>query len=310
MGGPSGMLGADRSQLGDAKFDADVVRRVLRFARPYRWMLLGYLAVIVAIALIQLVPPLIFRQIIDEAIPQGINEGDRGLLHLLAAVAVVAAVGSAGMAIVERWLSSRIGEGVIYDLRVARVRPRAAHADLVLHPHPDRGADQPAQQRRHRRAAGADRRRSAAVASNVIMLVTTLIAMALLEWRLTLLSLVVLPLFIVPARRVGRRLQAVTRTQMDLNASMNTTMTERFNVSGALLVKLFGRHRGRGAVVRRAGRRRAPHRHPRRAVRAHVLHRPRARRGHRHRRRVLGRRACRSSTARCRSARWWRWPPT
>ena len=155
-GGPSGMLGADRSQLGDAKFDRDVVRRVLRFARPYRWMLVGYLAVIVAVALIQLVPPLIFRQIIDEAIPQGINEGERGQLHLLAAVAVVAAVGSARLAIVERWLSSRIGEGVIYDLRVARVRPRAAHADLVLHPHPDRRADQPAQQRRHRRPAGPD----------------------------------------------------------------------------------------------------------------------------------------------------------
>ena len=89
------MLGADRSQLGDAKFDRQVVRRVLRFARPYRSMLLGYLAVIIAIALIQPVPPLIFRQIIDEVIPQGINEGETGQLHPLATVAAAAAVGSA-----------------------------------------------------------------------------------------------------------------------------------------------------------------------------------------------------------------------
>jgi ATP-binding cassette subfamily B protein len=240
MGGPSGMLGADRSQLGDARFDRKVVRRVLRFARPYRWMLLGYLAVIVAIALIQLVPPLIFRQIIDEAIPRGINEGDQGLLHLLAAVAVLAAVGSAAMAIVERWLSARIGEGVIYDLRVA-VFGHVQRMPISFFTRTQTGA---LTNRLNSDVIGAQRALTTTiggVASNVITLVTTLIAMALLEWRLTLLSLVVLPLFIVPARRVGRRLQAVTRTQMDLNASMNTTMTERFNVSGALLVKLFGR---------------------------------------------------------------------
>jgi ATP-binding cassette, subfamily B, bacterial len=240
MGGPSGILGADRSQLGDAKFDRNVVRRVLRFARPYRGMLLGYLAVIVAIALIQLVPPLIFRQIIDEAIPRGINEGDSGLLHLLAGVAVVAAVGSAAMAIVERWLSARIGEGVIYDLRVA-VFGHVQRMPISFFTRTQTGA---LTNRLNTDVIGAQRALTTTiggVASNVITLVTTLIAMALLEWRLTLLSLVVLPLFIVPARRVGRRLQAVTRTQMDLNASMNTTMTERFNVSGALLVKLFGR---------------------------------------------------------------------
>ncbi len=240
MGGPSGMLGADRSQLGDARFDRQVISRVLRFARPYRWMLLGYLAVIVAIALIQLVPPLIFRQIIDEAIPQGINEGESSQLHLLAAVAVVAAVGSAGMAIVERWLSSRIGEGVIYDLRVA-VFGHVQRMPISFFTRTQTGA---LTNRLNSDVIGAQRALTTTiggVASNVITLVTTLIAMALLEWQLTLLSLVVLPLFIVPARRVGRRLQAVTRTQMDLNASMNTTMTERFNVSGALLVKLFGR---------------------------------------------------------------------
>jgi ATP-binding cassette, subfamily B, bacterial len=235
-----GMLGADRSQLGDARFDRGVVRRVLRFAKPYRWLLLTYLGVIVAVALVQLVPPLIFRQIIDEAIPRGIDQGDRSLLHVLAALAVVAAVGSAALAIVERWLSARVGEGVIYDLRV-QVFSHVQRMPLAFFTRTQTGA---LTNRLNSDVIGAQRALTTTiggVASNLITLVTTLLAMAVLEWRLTLLSLVVLPLFIIPARRVGRRLQAITRQQMDLNASMNATMTERFNVAGALLVKLFGR---------------------------------------------------------------------
>ncbi|HEX6166356.1 MAG TPA: ABC transporter transmembrane domain-containing protein, partial [Acidimicrobiales bacterium] len=238
-GGPSGMLGADPSQLGDAKFDVDVVRRVLRFAKPYRWMLLAYLGVIVAVALVQLVPPLLFRQIIDEAIPRGVG-GDNTLLHVLAGLAVLAAAGSAALAIVDRWLSARIGEGVIYDLRV-EVFDHVQRMPISFFTRTQTGA---LTNRLNSDVIGAQRALTTTiggVVSNVIVLVTTLVAMALLEWRLTLLSLVVLPLFIVPAKRVGRRLQAVTRRQMDLNASMNTTMTERFNVSGALLVKLNGR---------------------------------------------------------------------
>jgi len=234
------MLGADPSQLGDASFDGAVVRRVLRFARPYRRMLLAYLGVIVAVALVQLVPPLVFRQIIDEAIPRGIDQGDRGLLHLLAGLAILAAVGSGALAIVDRWLSSRIGEGVIYDLRVA-VFGHVQKMPISFFTRTQTGA---LTNRLNSDVIGAQRALTTTiggVASNVITLVTTLAAMAFLEWRLTLLSLVVLPLFIVPAKRVGRKLQSITRTQMDLNASMNNTMTERFNVSGALLVKLFGR---------------------------------------------------------------------
>jgi ATP-binding cassette, subfamily B, bacterial len=238
MGG--GMLGADPSQLGDARFDKGVVRRVLRFARPYRSLLIAYLVVIVGVAVVQLVPPLLFRQIIDEAIPRGIDQGDRGLLHLLAGVAVLVAVGNAVLAIVERWMSARIGEGVIYDLRVA-VFGHVQRMPIAFFTRTQTGA---LTNRLNSDVIGAQRALTTTiggVASNVITLVTTLAAMAALEWRLTLLSLVVLPLFIVPAKRVGRRLQAITRVQMDLNASMNTTMTERFNVSGALLVKLFGR---------------------------------------------------------------------
>jgi ATP-binding cassette, subfamily B, bacterial len=238
--GMRSMLGSDPTRLGDAKFDWSVVRRVVRFAKPYRWMLLGYLGVIVVVALVQLLPPLIFRQIIDEAIPRGVDQGESTLLHLLAGLAVLAAIANAALAIVERWLSARVGEGVIYDLRV-QVFAHVQRMPLAFFTRTQTGA---LTNRLNSDVIGAQRALTTTiggVASNVITLVTTLVAMALLEWRLTLLSLVVLPLFIVPARRVGRRLQALTRRQMDLNASMNATMTERFNVSGALLVKLFGR---------------------------------------------------------------------
>jgi ATP-binding cassette, subfamily B, bacterial len=230
------MLGADPSQLAGASVDRSLVWRVWRFARPYRWMLLGYLGIIVATALVQLVPPLLFRSIIDSAIP----DGDRGYLNLLAGLAVLAAFGGAALAVADRYVSSRIGEGVIYDLRVALF----AHVQRMPVAFFTRTQTGALTNRLNTDVIGAQRALTGtigSVVSNVITLVTTLVAMALLEWRLTLLSLVVLPLFILPAKRVGRRLQAVTRQQMDLNASMNTTMTERFNVAGALLVKLFGR---------------------------------------------------------------------
>jgi ATP-binding cassette subfamily B protein len=230
------MLGADPNQIAGANVDRSLVRRVWRFARPYRWMLLGYLGIIVATALVQLTPPLLFRSIIDSAIP----DGDRAYLNLLAGLAVLAAFVSAALAVADRYVSSRIGEGVIYDLRVALF----AHVQRMPVAFFTRTQTGALTNRLNTDVIGAQRALTGtigSVVSNVITLVTTLVAMALLEWQLTLLSLVVLPLFILPAKRVGRRLQAVTRQQMDLNASMNTTMTERFNVAGALLVKLFGR---------------------------------------------------------------------
>ena len=230
------MLGADPSALAGASVDRSLVWRVWRFARPYRWMLLGYLGIIVVTALVQLVPPLLFRSIIDSAIP----DGDRGYLNLLAGLAVLAALGGAVLAVADRYVSARVGEGVIYDLRVALF----AHVQRMPVAFFTRTQTGALTNRLNTDVIGAQRALTGtigSVVSNVITLLTTLVAMCLLEWRLTLLSLVVLPLFILPAKQVGRRLQAVTRQQMDLNASMNTTMTERFNVAGALLVKLFGR---------------------------------------------------------------------
>ncbi|RMH76055.1 MAG: ABC transporter ATP-binding protein, partial [Actinomyces sp.] len=145
------------------------------------------------------------------------------------------------LSLVERWLSARIGEGLIYDLRV-RLFDHVQRMPLSFFTRSQTGT---LVSRLNNDVIGAQRAFTGTlgtVVGNVITLVGTLVAMALLEWRLTLLAVVIVPAFIWPARRVGRNLQNITRESMNLNASMNNTMTERFNVAGALLVKLFGRH--------------------------------------------------------------------
>ena len=239
-GRPGSLLGADPSKVEGARFSGAVARRVWRFARPYRWMLLAYVGIIVAQALVQLVPPLLFRSIIDSAIPQGPGDGDRGLLHLLAGLAVLAALATGALALAERYFSSRVGEGVIYDLRTS-LFDHVQRMPIGFFTRTQTGA---LTSRLNNDVLGAQQAlvgTVGSVVSNVITLATTVGAMAFLEWRLTLLALVVLPVFIAPAKRVGRRMQAIRREQMDLTASMSATMTERFNVAGALLVKLFGR---------------------------------------------------------------------
>jgi ATP-binding cassette subfamily B protein len=237
---PGGLLGADPSQLGDVRVDRKIIGRVLRFARPYRWPLMGFVGVLALQALVDIVPPLLFRQTIDTAIPEAQSSDNLTPLHVLGALAVGAAIGAAALALTERWLSSRIGEGVIYDLRVA-VFDHVQDMPLAFFTRTQTGA---LTSRLNNDVIGAQRALTGtlgSIVSNVITLGTVLFAMLLLEWRLTMLALVALPLFIIPAKRVGRRLQAITREQMNLNASMSAVMTERFNVAGALLVKLFGR---------------------------------------------------------------------
>jgi ATP-binding cassette subfamily B protein len=233
--GPHMAMGSDPSKIEGATVDKGVVRRVAQLAKPYRWMLIGFVVVIIVEALIALLPPLFFRSIIDTAIP----DGNRGLLNLLAALVVVSALFDAGLGFVERWFSAKVGEGVIFDLR-AKLFDNVQRMPIAFFTRTQTGA---LISRMNNDVIGAQRALTTtlgSVVSNLIVLVTTLGAMLLLDWQLTLLALVLLPIFIVPAKRVGRRLQKITRESMDLNASMNTQMTERFNVSGALLVKLFG----------------------------------------------------------------------
>ena len=144
------------------------------------------------------------------------------------------------LAIVQRWCSARIGEGLIYDLRVA-LFAKVQRMPIAFFTRTQTGA---LSSRLNNDVVGAQSAVTStlgSVVSNVVVLVTTLSAMLSLEWRLTLLALVVLPLFIIPAKRVGKRFQALARQQMNTNAEMNSQMTERFNVAGAQLVKLFGR---------------------------------------------------------------------
>jgi ATP-binding cassette subfamily B protein len=229
------MLPGDPSTVRGARVRRSSLLRAWAFAAPYRWEIIAFLGSILGAALLGLVPPFLFRAILDDAIPGR----DRSLITLLAALVVAAALGDAILAISQRMFSARIGEGLIYDLRVA-LFTKVQQMPIAFFTRTQTGA---LISRLNNDVIGSQTAVTStlgSVVSNVVVLLTTLIAMFALEWRLTLISLVVLPLFIVPAKRVGLRLGAIAREQMELNAQMNTQMSERFNVSGAMLVKLFG----------------------------------------------------------------------
>jgi ATP-binding cassette subfamily B protein len=244
------MLGSDPAAAEGASFSAALARRVWQLARPFRRLLAVFLGTIVVDAVLTLVPPLLIRRIIDDAMP---NQ-DRGLVTTTALLMVAIAFGTAALGLVERWASARIGEGLIFDLRV-RLFDHVQRMPIAFFTRTQTGA---LTSRLNSDVIGAQRALTGtlgSLVSNVIALVATLAAMALLEWRLTLLGLLLAPLFLLPTRRVGRKLAGMTRQGMDLNASMNATSTERFGVAGALLVKLFGQYdRERDSFADRAGR--------------------------------------------------------
>jgi ATP-binding cassette, subfamily B, bacterial len=218
------------------KLSREVIRRVWGFARDFRWQIAGYLFLLALSAVAAVIPPLLVRELLNTAIPQK----SFGLVNLIAMAAVGVALASAGLALGQRVLSSRIGEGLIYRLRTSMF-DHVQRQPLAFFTHTQTGA---LTSRLNNDVVGAQRALTGtlgSVFSNLISMVTTLVAMTLLNWRITLMAVVVLPLFLLPAKRVGRRLQAITRESMQLNAAMNTTMNERFNVAGALLVMLFGR---------------------------------------------------------------------
>ena len=245
---PHTMMPGDKDAVRDASLARGTLRRVGTFAKPYRGTVVIFLVSILSAALLALVPPFVVREILDVAIPAS----DRGQIILLAAIAVAAALADAGLAILQRWCSARVGEGLIYDLR-RELFAKVQRMPVAFFTRTPTGS---ITSRLNTDVIGAQTAVTStlgSVVSNVIVLATTLTAMFTLEWRLTLLTLIVLPLFIVPARRIGTRLQDISREQMGHNAAMNTQMTERFNVSGATLVKLFGSGgREREAFDRRA----------------------------------------------------------
>lgn len=233
--GPHHMMPRDTDAVKDAAVGRDTMRRVWGFARPYRGTIFLFLGAILLAALLALVPPFVVRAILDDAIPAE----DRGQIWWLAGIAVAAALADAVLQIFQRWCSARVGEGLIADLRSA-LFAKVQRLPLAFFTRTPTGTITSRLNNDVIGAQSAVTSTLGSVVSNVVVLVTTLAAMLALEWRLTILALIVLPIFIVPARRVGRRLQDISREQMQHNAAMNTQMTERFNVSGAMLVKLFG----------------------------------------------------------------------
>ncbi|MGN6607333.1 MAG: ABC transporter ATP-binding protein [Jatrophihabitans sp.] len=211
-------------------------RRVFAFARPYRRDLAIFLAIIVLDALISVVTPVLAGRVVNQIT-------GHGAVHVVVDIALVIAglaIFDAGLSFAQRWYSARIGEGLIYDMRTA-VFDHVQRMPLAFFTRTQTGA---LVSRLNNDVLGAQQAFTSTLSglvSNVIGLVLTAAVMFSLSWPITALSLVMLPLFVIPARRIGTRLQAITRESYQLNASMNATMTERFNVSGALLVKLFGR---------------------------------------------------------------------
>ncbi len=239
-----------RADLDGATVSSGLIRRAWAFARPFHPKVYAFLVIIVGEAILGLAPPLLIKRIVDTALPNK----DTGMVTVLAGIMIGAAFMNAGLSLVERYFSSTIGEGLIFQLRSA-LYEHVQRMPVAFFTRTQTGA---LISRMNNDVIGAQQavtQTLGSVVSNIVVLVTTLTAMALLQWQLTLLSLVLLPLFLIPAKRVGRQLQGITRQGMNLNASMNATMNERFNVSGALLVKLFGRRDREVADFRdRAGR--------------------------------------------------------
>ncbi|MFM8895364.1 MAG: ABC transporter ATP-binding protein, partial [Actinomycetales bacterium] len=212
------------------------VRRILQYARPYRPLIWAFLATLVLASLLSVAQPLLFRRIVD----QGISKGDAQLVTVTAVIIAVIAIADAGLGLVGRWFSTRIGEGLIFNLRT-EVYDHVQRQSIAFFMRAQTGA---LIARLNSDVIGAQQAFTSTlggVIGNLISLVIVLTTMLVLSWQVTLVSLLLVPLFLLPARWMGRRLQSLTREQMQLNAEMSGQMSERFNVAGALLVKLFGR---------------------------------------------------------------------
>ncbi len=211
-------------------------RRVLSYAVPYRGRIAFFLLWVVIDSVLVVATPLLLKSLVDD----GILKGDRALVVTLAiAVGVIALVGAA-VSLLERFASSRIGEGLIFDLRT-QVFGHVLRQPIAFFTRTQTGSLVSRLGSDVIGAQGAFTSVLSNTVSNVITLVLIIGAMASLSWQLTIASLLLVPLFLIPARIMGRRLADLTHRQMSLNAELSGRMTERFNVAGALLVKLFGR---------------------------------------------------------------------
>ena len=260
MSGMSGMgqvwrhMRTDRNDV-PTRVDRDTVRRVLAFARPHRRLISVFLVFTVVDACLVIVTPLLVQRIVDD----GILQKDTALVLEMAGLMAITALFGAGLAVVAGWLSSRIGEGLIYDLRT-QVFAHVQRQSLAFFTRTQTGA---LVSRLNNDVIGAQRAFTSTLSgtvSNAISVVVVGVAMIALSWQVTLLCLLLFPMLFVTSRLVSARLAGLTRQQMDGNADMGNVMTERFNVGGAMLLKLFGRRAeedalfaGKAATVRDLG---------------------------------------------------------
>lgn len=210
--------------------------RVVGYARPYRRQIVEFLVMVVVSALLVVATPLLFKAIIDD----GVMRQDTSLVVWLSVLVAVIALFEAALTLAQRWLSARIGEGLIYDLRTD-VFGHVQRLPVAFFTRTQTGA---LVSRLNSDVVGAQRAFTSTlsgVVSNIVSLVVVIGAMMFLSWQITLVAFVLLPLFILPARWAGAKLAGLSREQMQLNAELGSSMTERFHVGGAMLVKLFGR---------------------------------------------------------------------
>jgi ATP-binding cassette, subfamily B, bacterial len=217
-------------------FSKATLKRILAFARPHRRQLVAFLVLSIGAAVLAVATPVLAGRVVDAIV----NEKAVSVVLWLAGLIALIAIAEAGLGLVTRWLSASIGEGLILDLRTA-VFDHIQRMPIAFFTRTRTGA---LVSRLNNDVIGAQRAFSdtlSGVVSNLVMLVLTLVVMLRVSWQITLLALVILPIFVIPARRFGNRLASLEREAANYNATMSTQMTERFSAPGATLVKLFGR---------------------------------------------------------------------
>ena len=229
----SSKLTADEAK--NAHIDRSTLKRAWRFAKPYQRMIVVFLVTMAGSSLVAIGPPLVFKRLIDSAIP----DKDYGVINTLVIVAVGLALGETALRLVNRYLSARIGEGLIYDMRTA-LFDHVQRMPLAFFTRTQTGQ---LMSRLNNDVIGAQGTVStlATVTSDLFLLASVVSAMLFLSWQVTLFALLIVPGVLAVDRALSPRMVSLSRQRMQLNGDMGATMTERFNVSGALLVKLFGR---------------------------------------------------------------------
>jgi ATP-binding cassette subfamily B protein len=249
----------DRTQLEGKSFEWPLIKRVLQYARPYWGRMVVFLLTLIGVAITSTATPLLFKVLLDKAIPHH----DQRLVTYLGLAALGLAVAESVLRLTQRWYSARIGESLIRDLRVD-LFDHVQQQPVQFFTHAQTGA---LMSRLNNDVLGAQQALTTTLGSltqNTFVLLFAIPVMLFLQWQLTLVMLAVVPVFLLLAKYIGTQLQEITRESMHTNAVMGATMSERFNVAGALLVKIFGSYRrerdefqGRADKVREIGIRQA-----------------------------------------------------